>query len=1012
MGLSGLLVATAISVGTSSSTLASWSDRQYERSSFTADTLPVLTPSITPSSTSADVSWGSYSRTSLSSSYTLSHANNSSGTGASTAYAGSGHSVTDTGGLVSSAQVAATASQISAGLAFTCAVEAGSVYCWGANGSAQVTGSSTSTTENSPVKVGLSGTVTAVSAGSTHACAIVNAQAYCWGSSGSGQLGGSSTSTPVGGLLAGKSVTAISAGLNFTCAIANSAAYCWGAGSNGQLGNSTTSSSSTPVAVQLPAGTVSSIAAGSGSSACAVVGGAAYCWGLNTNGQVGDNSTTLRTAPVAVNVTAGDAAMDGKRVGMVSVGDAHSCALTETGVFCWGLGTSGQLGNSASSSFSYPRPVTGSSAWNATAISTAGGHTCAIRSTGAIVCWGLGSSGQLGNGASANSNTAVTVTASGVLSGVTPRGISAGGVHSCTVGTNGSVYCWGTDASRQLGNGTGGGSSNSAVASNTPTVTGCANGASLLAGPACSLAPSTTYWWRLVHTYGPWTSQPSAWTAATTTARSATTPSASSTTRYTTTTNWSAFTPASQQTGRYVLQRATDTGGSNLATVADSASLSATDTGQIAATTGIPAMTSISTGYGTTCGIGAGDAFCWGYNAYGQLGDGSTTMRYLPERIEALRDKTVTKIAVGGDTSALSTVCAIADGAAYCWGYGTQGQIGDNADTSRSVPTAVQGISGTVTDIDVGDGHVCAVAGGRVYCWGDNIWGQLGQGNTTDLSVATLVPGLTSVTAVSTGYDNTCVINSGTVYCWGHGTYGQLGNGADGDSKSPTTAVGSAGGSMPGGAVKAITSGADFTCAIASDDNPYCWGHNVGGTYRLGGNGSGHHYNTPQTVVRTNMPSGATTDIAAGNGGGCLIAGGKPYCWGQGLLGRNGDNSTADNPIPALVSTSPTAGALPSTATSVSISAGYGTRCVVADGASYCWGYGGSGAIGDGSIGDRNVPFKSTIPSLMHCPNGGRGLGTAYCSLALGTTYYYRVQYYIGSWAGPTSAWVPVTTAS
>ena len=158
--------------------------------------------------------------------------------------------------------------------------------------------------------------------------------------------------------------------------------------------------------------------------------------------------------------TGGSGTLSG--VAQITAGGFHTCALTTFGgVKCWGYGDDGQLGNGATSSQSTPVDVLatgenpGGAALSGVAQITAGGaHTCALTTSGGVTCWGMGVSGQLGNGATSDQSTPVDVVAAGgggALSDVNQ--ITAGGFHTCALTTSGGVQCWGRGAVGQLGNG-------------------------------------------------------------------------------------------------------------------------------------------------------------------------------------------------------------------------------------------------------------------------------------------------------------------------------------------------------------------------------------------------------------------------------------------------------------------------------------------------------------------------------------------------------------------------------
>ena len=140
----------------------------------------------------------------------------------------------------------------------------------------------------------------------------------------------------------------------------------------------------------------------------------------------------------------------GETLAQVSLGTNFACALdSANAVYCWGLNTSGQVGNPATGThFLVPTAVTSQST-----ISAGYTHSCMIRN-GRAYCWGDNTYGELGNGTTTSSSTPVAVATSGVLSGVILTQITAGYYFTCALSSTGSVYCWGRNAEGELGNGT------------------------------------------------------------------------------------------------------------------------------------------------------------------------------------------------------------------------------------------------------------------------------------------------------------------------------------------------------------------------------------------------------------------------------------------------------------------------------------------------------------------------------------------------------------------------------
>jgi alpha-tubulin suppressor-like RCC1 family protein len=362
--------------------------------------------------------------------------------------------VTFRDGSVSLASVALSAytpgtGALSVGSAHSCALTVkGGVKCWGRNYTGEL-GDGTTTERHAPVDVsGLSSGVVEISAGDGHTCALTYAGAVkCWGFGASGQLGDGTTEfrrlTPVDvkGLASG--VVAISAGSYHTCALTNAGAVkCWGADRGGQVGDGgpTEAGFSTPVDVAGLSGGVVAISAGAFHTCAVTSAGVVWCWGENAQGQLGDGTRWLRTAPVSVSGLSS--------VIKIYAGSGHTCALTTAGaVKCWGENAQGQLGDGTSSSRNAPVSVLGLSS-GVFAVAAGGYHNCALTSTGAAKCWGANSLGQLGDGTTVSRPTPVAV--SGLSSGAVS--ISADSA-SCAQIINGAVKCWGNNFHGQLGDG-------------------------------------------------------------------------------------------------------------------------------------------------------------------------------------------------------------------------------------------------------------------------------------------------------------------------------------------------------------------------------------------------------------------------------------------------------------------------------------------------------------------------------------------------------------------------------
>ena len=178
-------------------------------------------------------------------------------------------------------------------------------------------------------------------------------------------------------------------------------------------------------------------------------------------------------------------------------------------------------------------------------------------------------------------------------------------------------------------------------------------------------------------------------------------------------------------------------------------------------------------------------AYCWGFNASGQLGDGTTATQFVPTLVTGGNTFMSAQAPIAGQlvsptiAAGYDHTCALTvGGAAVCWGGNASGQLGNGGGAGSSAPVAVGG-GQTFVAITAGEAHSCGLtAGGAIYCWGSNASGQLGTGNTTGSSTPTLVSGGLSFSSVSAGDQHTCGVTTGNVaYCWGDNQYGQLGDG-------------------------------------------------------------------------------------------------------------------------------------------------------------------------------------------------------------------------------------------
>jgi alpha-tubulin suppressor-like RCC1 family protein len=290
-----------------------------------------------------------------------------------------------------------------------------------------------------------------VSPGGFHTCGVTTENlAYCWGANSSGQLGDGTTidrltPVPVAGGRRFLTVSADGGGnttLGYTCGVTTSnRVFCWGANTDGQLGDGTTVQRLTPVRALAPGLLFRTVDAGDRHACALTTDDRAYCWGNNPFGQVGDGTTDLdRRKPVPVT--------GGRRFIQVSAGFRHTCGVsTNNRAYCWGGNHTAELGDGTVTERPAPNPI--SSGRRFSRISAGAGHSCAVSTDGRAFCWGSGSAGQIGDG-----NPYLRHIPRAVAGGLLFRQISAGNGYTCGVTTNAGNYCWGWNWSGQLGDGT------------------------------------------------------------------------------------------------------------------------------------------------------------------------------------------------------------------------------------------------------------------------------------------------------------------------------------------------------------------------------------------------------------------------------------------------------------------------------------------------------------------------------------------------------------------------------
>lgn len=351
----------------------------------------------------------------------------------------------------------ATAS-LAVGLFHSCSLQpSGTAWCWGSNLSGQI-GDGAGAPASTPLRVDYEGEFVQLAAGFVHSCALnTEGDVLCWGDNSAGELGDQTTVRrldPVsvaGGLAFDRVVT----GGFHSCGLTEAGIpYCWGANSVGQLGVLHSSSLCAGAPCELQPTQVEGglalrdLSAGYLHTCGLTSDGAAYCWGSNNSGQLGNGFFTSVARPVLVT---GDA-----RFTEISAGRNHTCALTAGGeAYCWGLNVSGQLGVEVPADKCYDnfsctsQPVAVESALRFKQIAAGGDHTCAVTLDNVAYCWGRNDAAQLGVG----STSLDQIHPLQVSNELKFAAIGAGDSHTCALTTAGEVYCWGDNLLHQMGQG-------------------------------------------------------------------------------------------------------------------------------------------------------------------------------------------------------------------------------------------------------------------------------------------------------------------------------------------------------------------------------------------------------------------------------------------------------------------------------------------------------------------------------------------------------------------------------
>ena len=912
----------------------------------------------------------------------------------------------------------------------------GLIYSWGANSSGNLGDNNSTTNQSSPISVAGGRSYSKFSSGggdngSFSAIEGSTGRAYCWGSNIFGDCGDNSStarSSPVS-VLGGRSWSSISSGSNLTSAIEGSTgnAYCWGFNINGQLGNNSTTSSSSPVSVV--GGLSFTQIVNATQASLGLTGGLVYGWGSNTSGQLGNNTVTACSSPVLGTFVASFNQISGS-------GSAAAGIEISTGnVYCWGLNTNGQLGDGTVNSRSIPLKIPGTTSFSQ--IIMANGFALALEaSTNKIWGWGYNGGFQLLNSTYYHQTSPVSVVGGRSFSKLTVTLTAGIGSALAIEGSTGNAYSWGNNSSKgQLGDGTasnrsspvsvlGGRSYSSAIADtsnatfyaiegSTGNAYGWGNNALGALGDNATVSNKSSP----ISVVGGRSFSSIASAQGTAVALEGSTGNAycwgagaNGTLGNNSVANQSS--PVSVQGGRsfktlsqngtiVAIEATTGNaycwGGNSSGQCGDGL----TSTGRSSPVSVVGGRSFSSAVPGLVIEGSTGHAYAWGANSLGQLGDGTTNARSSPTSV--IGGRSFSSV-YGVNTIGLQLAIEGSTGNAYAFGLGAGGYLGNNGITNQSSPVSVLGgrsfkaifigqASGTPSIIGIegstglayawgnnatgqlGDGSFSnrsspvSVLGGRSFnvinktcinatsylieASSGNIWstgsmtaGALGNGNDFNVLSPTLIgavipnftfPQINPLSKIGAGDTNSFAINRyGLIYGWGSDANGELGNSATNTDSSVPTLV------TNGQVFTKVRAGNATTIALEnSTGNLYGWGNNPYGQI---GDGTINAYSSPISV----LGGRSFRDLFTNIGSSFAIEGstGNAYAWGQNFpYGTLGDNTTANKSSPVSVVGGRSWSRL---GLSVAIEASTGNA--------YAWGYNGGFAVGDNTNTNRSSP--------------------------------------------------------
>lgn len=711
--------------------------------------------------------------------------------------------------------------EVSSGGESGCGIQKdGTLWCWGSDEDDTLGDGPGAVDQHSPVQI--PGSWKKVS----HSCAIkADDTLWCWGNDDLGAVGNGPGVTPADSpsqIIGGgtwKDVAALSG--VFGCGIkSDNTLWCWGWDNNYQLGDGDgngSGSEHTPVSIS-GGGSWKKVSVGLYGGCGIKSDDTLWCWGTEQHGRLGNGGAVNENQDSPVQVSGGGSWID------VTTDAEFSCGIkSDNTLWCWGLDVNGELGNGSGVTADQANPYQVPGSWKK--IKSHADTACGIKTDDTLWCWGWNIYGKAGQ----DWLIGVLVDPTEVEPGATWLDVDPGGLHSCAIKTSGGVFCWGDDAKGQRGNGVDTGGGNQLVPA--PVENSAAVWSKISASTwdyTCGIKLDGTGWCWGVDYDGQLGNAADSHSAV---------PDALDLTGVSGTTWTSIATAAGGFSGGTTCGIRNDgTGwcwGGDTGGQLGNGGAGATDTPTAIDLTGVSgtAWTALATSGFHSCGIrNDGTGWCWGDDSMGQLGNGAGGAADAPAAIDltGVSGTAWTAISTGG-----AHTCGIRDnGTAWCWGDDSfGGQLGNGAAGSADAPAAVDitGVSGTAwTAISAGAVHTCGIRNnGTAWCWGDDTnfsVGALGNGAGGD----TQSPGAVDLTGVSgtawtaisgNGLFTCGLRNNGTAWCWGNNDDGQLGNGTSGVVEESPVLV-----NAPSISWASISTGGVHTCGITSANKLLCWG--------------------------------------------------------------------------------------------------------------------------------------------------------------------------------------------